>query len=266
MPTNITLESKLDVDSIKYTSYTLVRLRDCTPCLDKDKTFFVTMMQNESNSKPIYQQYEIATSELVSPGLKEGEIPLKMKDGNVCIIVTTMQPSFSLFVGLFCREDTNLPKIGPQIYLSWKRLKNGWPVSCRNNRLLATYGERVNKSGWSGEDLPPSTPSFPLLRKKFCQYNPNEKGFEQLHFESEVASELKRFNDFKDSEKNTDNEMILQVRKKHIDLLFDLMPTIDQVLEDHNLWETQGTVLTRDLELFLDHEPNVPGFIDLFIP
>jgi hypothetical protein len=259
MLATITLETQRDIDCIKFTNYTLVRQR--TP---EKKILFVTMMRNQDNSSHIFQQYEIATTGLMAPGLEPGEIPLKLKDGSIGIITTTMRPSFSLYIGLFCTEETTkLPKPGgPQIFLSWERLKNGWPVSCRDYQLYATYGERFNKCGWSDEDAKPKNRSH---QEQMYQADTKEKGFTQCVFERVVTSELMHFNAYKDKEKNADLSVILQVRRSHIDKLCGLMPTIDQVLDEHNGWKKLGCVSIQDLAMILDYRPGVPGFNRLFI-
>lgn len=242
---------------IAFTAYTLVRIRDP----QNKKVLFVSYQPRN-----IYEEYEVDTKTL--PSMKEGEIVVKSKDGKLqTISVGKMQPSFSIFLLNYASKNSNNQVPAPQIFLSWRRLKNGWPISCTRDImntyfLCATGAERDCLNGWTNE---PIVEDFKTLGRIQC--DKERKGPMQREFESLVEAALAeaalaeaalaRFAESKTSGGcPSKNSYIAELTAK--------MPTIDQVLHEHDYWKKRGEVDVPEMALFLDHSPNVWHFTTLF--
>lgn len=241
-----------DTENVAFTGYTLVRLRS-GPEGDK-RVLFVTYQRNQNDD--VFTEHDVATESLHES--EDGQIPLKSVNGRVRIVsVGKMKPSFSIFLVRYRLKDFGPGVPAPQMFLSWKRLKNGWPVSYAtgNNLLQATYAERQNLNGWTGQVIDPTTHEKPMKR---LQFDTEREGPSHTQFECALDYALSQFKKEKSGNSNTD------FKKEHITNLTAQMPTIDQVLCEHTLWKNQGFVSFNDVKIFFDYGPSRMFFETLF--
>lgn len=230
-------------EGITFTGYTLVRLR-MGPEGDK-KILFVTYQQDGD----IFTEHEVAIN-LIQDAEEEGEIPLRSENGQIRMItVGRARPSFAIFLKRYRSLQLEPGVPGSQIFLSWRRLKNGWPTSYAVDKKLlqATYAERYNFNGWTQGPVDPELEMKPMRR---MQFDTEQKGMFQSIFERKIGDAVALF------KKGDVCPNITQ--------LIDTMPTIDQVLCEHNLWKEQGHVSISDIKLFLDHRPGIMYLETLF--
>jgi hypothetical protein len=219
-------------EEITFTYYTLVRLR-MSPEGDK-RVLFVTYQLDGD----IYTEHDVAT-DLIQEVEEEGLIPLRSENGQIRMItVGKAKPSFAIFLMRYRAVQLEPGVPGSQIFLSWRRLKNGWPTSYATDKKLlqATYAERYNFNGWTKGPIDPKLETMPMRR---MQFDTEQKGLSQSIFERKIDDAIALF-------KKED-------RCLNITQLIDTMPTIDQVLCEHLLWKERGQVSISDVKLFLDH-------------